>query len=106
MIAKLADRWNLWAIEAENATNKETGDLMRACAKELRDALPVWTKITEDESTWPDGLAFFVFTNGDAPEILDFSVDDDWDIPNGDTFNIIGSSWRPLCDLDSPGDSE
>jgi len=70
------------------------------CAKDLEAALPVWTRITEDESTWPeDGQNILYKTKRFIP-------------PVGTTYRSNGKgmtphyivAWRPLCDLDTPPD--
>ena len=71
------------------------------CANELEAILPKWTRITEDEDTWPEGLSF----------IAGKKMSGEWDYsirnPSGETFHHVAKHclevyWRPLCDLDYP----
>jgi len=73
------------------------------CADELDDELPQWTKITEDESTWPK--------NGDSVLFIDKEFDTlmrvlnpikDDTVFKTDHSNWLNLWWRPLCDLDTP----
>ena len=73
-------------------------------ADELRAALPVWTKITDDPDTWPeDGNYLWAYR----------SVDGDW---LHATFEVsmmrvvadmaVDTRWRPLADIDYPPENE
>ena len=97
-ITKLPEKWRRY----ENAyAIAEAAYLV--LANELEDALPVWTRITDDPDTWPKterGLFFMLAGLEDDGEkvwqvITDF-LDNDYD---GCTH------WRPLCDIDYPPDS-
>ncbi|MBT8449129.1 MAG: hypothetical protein KJO69_05540 [Gammaproteobacteria bacterium] len=67
---------------------------LKAAAAELEAALPKWTRITEDQSTWPENGALIVYTTKGFPHSLVCTF----------TGGSVGymTAWRPLCDLDFP----
>lgn len=76
------------------------------CADQLETALPVWTKITEDEATWPPKgtrvLTHRIYRDGSGGTGIEKRLRE------GLYQNVLYSSryskthWRLLCDLDYP----
>ncbi len=77
---------------------------LEAAADMIEEALPKWTKITEDEATWPEK---------DTDTFMRiWSYDNNcwgrpWVQTNPDSFYDvsyeINEAWyRPLCDIDTP----
>ena len=73
---------------------------MEHAADQLEVALPTWTKITDQEDTWPPIDS----------EVMYASWYDGWNIANGwvefTSLDDMGDYWRPLCDLDCPPKDE
>ena len=70
------------------------------CAAELRAALPKWTRITDDEATWPiAGSRYFRMVDGCLTDCLapkeGFTICPYWII-----------EWRPACGFDNPPPEE
>jgi len=76
---------------------------LKAAADLLEKELPVWTKMTEDEGTWPED-AQLVLARGQSGQ---FGMQD---IISGNDLLYYWKAtkfsgtyhWRPLCDLDRP----
>lgn len=67
------------------------------CAKELQAALPQWTRITENEATWPAE---------DWDTVVWYSDEDNSHAMGPIPFVDVGrfTHWRPLVDIDFPPD--
>ena len=93
MITKLADRWRKWHYKKTFGN----GAPMEKCADELTAALPDWTRITDDKSTWPERCfrVMFSFGTGGHSWITFMQK-----TPQED--GLLTAYWRPLCDLDYP----
>lgn len=66
---------------------------MEVAADQLAQTIPVWTRITEDESTWPALWEDVVWYN---------DKDDDHEITHMNFDVDEMTHWRPLCDIDYP----
>ncbi len=69
-------------------------DCLSDVANQLEAALPKWTKITEDESTWPDADMF--------PVLIVWQQDSSVHVHEAHNTAEIGDKWRPLCSIDYP----
>lgn len=77
------------------------------CAEDLREALPDWTRITEDPETWPElGVQHLVICKRNSGG---------WEHSRRNIrvllarlkYGYIAELWyRPLCDLDFPQEEE
>ena len=76
----------------------------RECAEELEQALPVWTRITEDESTWPEGLVIVSSKNMDGE--MDAYIGKPCDDYSYVAKLSMTVHWRPLCSIDTPPETE
>lgn len=101
---ELIDKWRkkVSRLKPENSFFPLLKEYMRGYASaqntnadELEAKLPVWTKITEDEATWPDGQALIYFEG-------DISLVDGKYMGAQDHLHQWASHWRPLCDIDTP----
>ncbi len=90
-ITKLADKWRCGSTAFRYMSTKE---ILCACADALEDAIPKWTKITEDESTWPDADMF--------PVLIVWQQDSSVHVHEAHNTAEIGDKWRPLCSIDYP----
>ena len=102
-ITKLADKWR--------RRYDETGQVIQGrCATELEAALPTWTRITEDEATWPelDGedrveiIARFPDHNGRPGRIEAFEWDENDMVALMEGYKLKFNWYRYTCDLDYP----
>jgi hypothetical protein len=92
-ITKLADEWRNLDPQFRMLSDAYY------CAQILEAALPVWTRITEDEATWqPSGV--YVMTWYSCWECARTYRRNSFGKP------IVGGYWRQLCDLDYPPEQE
>ena len=94
-ITKLADKWRNSLVSDLDTRYWEANNTR---ANELEAALPVWTRITEDEATWPPHRGVFYM-------VYDETGDGDLFTAHGRSI-LPGEYWRPLCDLDYPPETE
>ena len=107
MITKLADKWRDYRC---GYTDKELTEYGKArvgvfdeLANQLTAALPVWTRITDDEDTWPEmpNARFFMLAGKEHDDkrvwqVITDAIYDGYNEYDGATH------WRPLCDIDYP----
>ena len=96
-ITKLPDKWRQKRRSELDATNFDLYELAD-CADELEQALPKWTRITEEPDTWPEDETT-VFLSYIANGKRSFEM---WGFKDSDNLMLMGDYWRPLCDLDYP----
>ena len=98
-ITKLADKWRKGTF-TKKVPDGGYGFFSgkRHCAQELESALPVWTRLTGDEATWPPHRGVFYM-------VYDETGDGDLFTAHGRSI-LPGEYWRPLCDLDYPPETE
>lgn len=93
-IMKLAENWRDDAVEASEVGLIESGyHVAMVCATSLENALPKWTRITDDEKSRPPRFEPYLFANDDMPRPK---------VSGANTTLWVGDWWRPLCDLDYP----
>ena len=103
MIRELIEKWReneVYIHASENADIYLGGKHARnICADELQAALPTWTRITDDESTWPEkGQDVLIYLGSGFLEKGGWGVS-----PNNMQHYIDrGYYWRSTCDLDTP----
>ena len=96
-IRGLIDEWSAAAAFDFTEGNDVSGIAYTDCAKKLEAALPTWTKITDDPDTWPEDEQDILRHIGAGQ--LKAGL---WQVPTDKVRHHIGTSWRPLCDLDYP----
>ena len=105
----LIDKWREYRGDYtdEELTDygKTTVHTHELLATELENALPKWTRITEDEATWPEQSNDVLLSVG-----VGFLEAGEWGVQVNDSAapmdksiqRYIGRYWRPLYDLDYP----
>jgi hypothetical protein len=100
-ITKLADDWI--SRNFDKRFNDGEPICPVVCAEELTQALPVWTRITDDPKTWPAHFQKTVSHNGDdGGPFYFFNLRAQ--LEKHDYINLL--YWRPLCSLDYPPETE
>jgi len=99
-ITKLPDRWRTgkpvrdderYEIQGYDAYSSEE------CADQLEAALPKWTEITDDPTTWPKAGVWVIIFRSQFP--CTTTINHEW-LERGD---YVGNYWRPLIPgLDTP----
>lgn len=97
-INELADFWEGYLKTAMRHNHTSYNEAYRECISDLKEALPVWTQITDDEETWPDEDQMVVIFHDLDPEIIEFG----YTPCDNDRELLTGAWWRPVCDLDYP----
>jgi len=113
-INKLPDEWRDESKDAvkQDELNRMYSAALNQAATELRSALPKWTRITDDPSTFPAPnkpiMTTSVLCDGEWSEQHIFTpISTHWmyDIDHVARDRLIGTYWRPLCSIDYPPES-
>jgi len=93
-ITKLPDRWRSKQDVYPSIARED-------CLVDLHNALPVWTRITDDPDTWPeDGTYLWCYGSIGSDTLIHATYDVSMMRVIADM--VERTCWRPLCSIDYP----